>query len=278
MPDYGDWSVSVIPPAPGHSVLAVQVVYRGAAATTFSLVERPTIGPELPIRGGFQVPINPGETVTVIDTETRLGIEVHYGLYDAAGAYIGASDRARLTGPWYSDGVACEAWLRSLVRTRDSQPVIVEGYGPESRKANAGIFRPVNGTYPIVVSEPRSARTGTLNLVTLSARAADNLRRLITGQTVVQFAAMPRMGVPGGGWYGAIMDAVESRVSPYGPEEARRWALPWVEVAAPPEVGAREIGTTYDDLAAAYTDYAALAAEGARGFGYRDLLVEVPIP
>ncbi len=194
----------------------------------------------------------------VKDTSTAGGSDAAW-VDDIAFDVPGVADDSDSITPTITD-----VWLKSVQRPFLNQSVNVSTVGDISRAARAGVFPVVGRTYPIAVSDIRTARQWDLGLWTDDAADGQKLELLLASGDTLLIQAPAAANLPTG--YVSVGDVSERRISGLNP--VRVWSLPCREVAVP---GPDVVGSTstYQTVINAYATYADLLADQPT---YADLL------
>jgi hypothetical protein len=202
------------------------------------------------VRGGDERTVNSGEVLTVDDYEFSSDVANHYRVqvFDDTGT-LAATQTGVITP------ILGTPWIKSIARPFLNRaltgPVNVSDI---SRAARSGVFDVVGRSFPVAVTDLRSGRQVTIEVLTDTEDRRRELD-LITASGDPIFLHMPAGRVLSS-MYAVIGDTLDRQLSP---GNARHFfVLPLTEVAAPgPEV----IGATsnYQTIANTYATYADLA-------------------
>ncbi|OSC76554.1 hypothetical protein B5180_01850 [Streptomyces sp. BF-3] len=190
-------------------------------------------GALVPIRGPqadlTQVPII-GDTTVVEDYEAPLGVQVRYYLK----IWTGSSYRSVLSDPvTIPEPPSTEIVIKDPgLPARQTTAVVSKGGQPQwTRRARQGV-NPVRGrSRPIVISDVRTSREGTMTLVTETAEDLASMWWLLeTGNVLlIQWPSL---------WgerdvYVSVGDVVEAPYIEYAEYTDRSWTIPLTEVDRP---------------------------------------------
>ncbi|MDX2978145.1 hypothetical protein ACTFBT_01260 [Streptomyces microflavus] len=190
-------------------------------------------GALVPIRGPLadltQVTIV-GDTAVVEDYEAPLGVEVRYYLK----VWTGSSYRAVLSDPvMIPEPVSTEIVLKDPgLPARQTTAVVSKGGQPTwTRRARQGVNAVRGRSRPIVISDMRTSREGTMTLVTETAEDLASMWWLLESGNIllIQWPSL---------WgerdvYVAVGDVAEAPVVEYAEYTDRTWTVPLTEVDRP---------------------------------------------
>ncbi|MFD5198803.1 hypothetical protein ACFWM7_01270 [Streptomyces sp. NPDC058375] len=211
-------------------------------------------GALVPIRGPqsdlTQVSIV-GDTVVVEDYEAPLGMQVRYYLK----IWTGSSYRSVLSDPvTIPEPPSTEIVIKDPgLPARQTTAVVSKGGQPQwTRRARQGV-NPVRGrSRPIVISDVRTSREGTMTLVTETAEDLASMWWLLeTGNVLlIQWPSL---------WgerdvYVSIGDVVEAPVIEYAEYTDRTWTIPLTEVDRPIGGVTGSAGRTWATVLSDHTD------------------------
>ncbi|MBM0274138.1 hypothetical protein [Micromonospora tarensis] len=125
--------------------------------------------------------------------------------------------------------LAGHVWLKSVSRPFLNRAVTVLDYSDIERPARGGLFTVPGRTAPVAVTDVRSSRRWTLEVLTNDATAARDVDLLLASGDVLLVQAPAGTDVPAG--YVHVGDTRQRRTSRLGPR--RVFELPCTEVAAP---------------------------------------------
>ncbi|MGW6638467.1 hypothetical protein [Streptomyces cyaneofuscatus] len=224
-------------------------------------------GALVPIRGPLadltQVTIT-GDSAVVEDYEVPLGVEVRYYLK----VWTGSSWRATLSDPIVvPEPPSTEIVLKDPgLPARQTTAVVAKGGQPNwTRKARQGV-NPVRGrSRPIVISDMRTSREGTVTLVTESAEDVASMWWLLeTGNVLlIQWPSL---------WgerdvYVSVGDVVEAPYVEYAEYTDRVWTIPLTEVDRPIGGATGSAGRTWATVASESLDGMELLTKYASWLG-----------
>ncbi|MEV6693365.1 poly-gamma-glutamate hydrolase family protein [Micromonospora sp. NPDC051196] len=191
-----------------------------------AVVERSTSGIRWsPVRGGLGLDGTAGEDLRLDDYEFVDAVPTRYRVRvvePETGATLWAE----------SEQITPElggVWLKSVARPFLNREVIVKDFSAVERAARHGVFAVVGRSAPVVVSDLRGSRQWTVELLTETPAAADDLDLVLAAGDTMLIHTPADCDVPGG--YVAIDTVNISR--PSRRSRRRVFALPCTEVAAP---------------------------------------------
>lgn len=123
--------------------------------------------------GGSVVPT--GGTANVSDYETPNGGSVVFRARGYNQANLTYSDWKLGTSVWSSDSW----WLKHPFKPSLNREINLRSYPGVQVQANQGVFRPLGGTVPVVVSDARGPVTGEVRVLTASQSDRDQLLNLV---------------------------------------------------------------------------------------------------
>lgn len=246
------------------AIASLLVSNTGGSAVTITVTRSSGVGGEVNLRGMTDKLVAAGAGVAGYDLEPPIGVSYTYKVYDDAGTLLATTSAVLLDGPWTADDFSASAWLRHLYDSRLSVPVLISGFPDIVRPITQDSFLPLGAKYPVISSQIRQARTGSVTLVTLTEESRAAIHALLADGSPVQLATMPRFNVEDGGLYCSVGDTTESRVTDEnGDEIARTITLPLTEIAAPPTSAGIHAAYTWTDVLADEADWTTLMADVA---------------
>lgn len=218
------------------------------------------------IRQGASIPVT-GGTVTVVDYEAPLDVEVSYVVSQLTpvGSEVGYSANVKLA----SEG---RTWLKDPgYPGRNMVIPVVTSIADLTRPARAGIFNVIDRANPVVVATRRGGPGGILICHTLTLDQRDELNLLLSRGTtlLLQTPVIEQFGSA----YVAVTDAVETRVG-LAFEESRRFTLPFVVVDRPD--GLASASTVDKTWRALKNKYLTWGDQTATGKTYQQVLESGP--
>lgn len=218
-------------------------------------------GSMTPVRGSSgdlsQVAIT-GDVAVVEDYEAPLGVDVSYylKLWTAPAAYRATgSDPIVIPEPPTTEVVLKDPGLPA----RQTTAVVAAGGQPEwTRKARQGV-NPIRGRVrPIVISDVRTSREGTMTLVTETVQdIADMWWLLETGNTLlIQWPSL--FGERDA--YVAVGDVTEAPIVDFAEYSDRTWTVPLTEVDRPIGAAVGSAGRTWQTVNDTNADWLAVVA------------------
>ncbi|WP_328967957.1 hypothetical protein [Streptomyces sp. NBC_00239] len=210
-------------------------------------------GTLVPVRGSdgdlTAVPIT-GDVGVAEDYEAPLGIAVRYYLKLFTGSAYTAATSDPLT---LTDVADTEIVLKDPGLPARQTRAVVEGLPSWQRSARQGVH-PVRGrSRPVVITDVRVSRTGSMTLVTETQQEIDAMWWLLdTGATLL--VQWPRT------WgerdvYVQVGDVTEERLARIADYADRRWSLALTEVDRPIGGTAGSADRTWSDVAAEHLDW-----------------------
>jgi len=214
-----------------------------AAGTTTITVYREVAGERIVLRGADAVATGGDDSFVRTDAEQPFGVPVTYvaSLVDGVGAVTEvASDPLTTT--------ITKVALSDAVNGNAAQ-VVVTAWPEKTRTRQASTFN-VAGRV-IVVSGPRPGASSTIEVLTETDSARENLAGLLGNATSSVLQVRQPGGYGGVDGYLAVLADTETRWSQDGSDPRRLWSLSVIEVEAwPSTLEAR--GSTLADLNDAY--------------------------
>ncbi|MEU8840235.1 hypothetical protein AB0D97_14040 [Streptomyces roseus] len=222
-------------------------------------------GAMTPIRGEsgdmVAVPIT-GDVAVAADYEAPLGVPIRYHLRVYTGSdYLRTTSRPiSLPEPPVTDIVVKDPSqpVRSLTLTVDTVP-------DWSRAARQGVHQVTGRTTPIVISDVRTSRTGTMTVVTATRDEITRLWWLLeTGDTLlIQWPST---------WgeqdvYVQVGDVTETHILRWAKYQDRTWALPLTEVDRPIGALAGSATRTWASVESEATDWLDVLTDHADWLG-----------
>ncbi|MFD4234304.1 hypothetical protein [Streptomyces sp. NPDC058542] len=240
-------------PASYSASIALQGLTSGGY-TYWGLWRQGGDGALVPIRGPqgdlSQVAIV-GDTTVVEDYEAPLGVQVRYYLK----TWTGSSYRAVLSDPVViPEPVSTEIVLKDPgLPARQTTAVVSKGGQPTwTRRARQGVNAVRGRSRPIVISDMRTSREGTMTLVTETAEDLASMWWLLeSGNTLlIQWPSL---------WgesdvYVAVGDVAEAPVVEYAEYTDRTWTVPLTEVDRPIGGATGSTGRTWATVLAENVD------------------------
>ncbi|MGW1551597.1 hypothetical protein [Streptomyces sp. NPDC002346] len=199
-----------------------------------------------------------GDVAVVEDYEAPLGVDVRYYLktWTTTASYRATSSEAIvIPEPLQTEIVLKDPGLPA----RQTTAVVAAGGQPSwTRKARQGV-NPVRGrAMPIVISDVRTSREGTMTLITETAQdLADMWWLLETGNTIlIQWPAL---------WgerdtYVQIGDVTEAPLVEYAEYSDRTWSIPLTEVDRPIGAAIGSAGRTWQTVNDTNADWLSVMA------------------
>jgi hypothetical protein len=191
------------------------------------------------VRGGVVTPA--GGEIRVDDYEFSPGIANYYRV---VGVFEGSISP-----------VIDRVWLKSLARPFLNRQVVVQDYSDVDRQSRAGVFEVIGRSVPVSVSDVRSSRRWTLDLLTETPDEASTLDLILASGDPLLVHVPADCDVPGG--YVSVGDTSVRR--PARRTLRRITSLPCTEVAAPgPDVVGATL--TWQTVLSTYATWAAVLA------------------
>lgn len=206
------------------------------------------------VRGGDQVPMVTGDTLSLDDYEFTDGVLNTYIVraYNASDVEVPTYSYTATVTPAL-DG----PWLKSIARPFLNRPVSVFEYSDVQYPARGGLFEIRGRRLPVAVNEVRGSRRMEVTLLALTTAEVDALELFLSYGDTVLFQPPAGSPVPGP-MYARVGDVTRTKGGRHR-EERRYYVLPLIEVDAPDPL---LVGytATYGGLASAFGTYADLAA------------------
>lgn len=180
------------------------------------------------VRGGLGVPVSSGAfELPVDDYEFSADIQNFYRVTPD----VGLAETNSITP------VLDKAWVKSIARPWLNQEVTVADYSEVKTKARSGVFDIVGRSFPVAVSDIRSGKSYTLEILTETQTDERDFEILLASGDPV-FVHVPASSLVPGGYY-TVGDTAERRL---GRTSIKRvFALGLTEIAAP---GPDVVGST----------------------------------
>lgn len=245
--------------APDVAGSRVQLTLNGWAAEETTVYRRDG-ATRVPVRSANPVQLS-GGVALVNDWEMPLNTPVAYEALDGADL-IGSSQVT------VNDA---NTWLKIPAYPDLNRIVHLAEVPALERPRRQSIFQALGARLPTIISDARSASSGTLSIVTLSAEEALWLEQMLTDTQVFLLQARGSWGSR----YVAIGDVTASHVVPKFGIEAMRWDCAFTEVAAPTGGVIGNPFSTYQMVKDTYATYGALKEGEA---DYLDLVAGVDPP
>ncbi|WP_211833315.1 hypothetical protein [Streptomyces asiaticus] len=229
----GGLTVLAVPAGGGGVSLTVRGLTTGGPSWKWTLSRLGADGSATPVRGwtaDLVEQATTGDVAVVTDYEAPLGIPVAWRVrsHDPAGS----ASISYTTDPLTLTGEVTDAWLTDVQLPARSVAATVGVPLPDwQRSARQGAYSVKGRPRPVVISDVRSSRTGTLSLVTETEEERDALWWVLeTGNTLlikwpVNFTE-PDM-------YVQVADVTEAHITANAEHSDRTWTLALTEVDRP---------------------------------------------
>ena len=227
-------------PGPSESSILVTVTRDGASeAWEFVEVQRSIDAGTTwtDVRGATYVDSTGNATTfTVTDYETPNGQAT---LYRARATYL--SSGLPITGSWTTSASISWAsdltWLKAPTDPTLNMTLCMSARMPYRRNRRSGVFQVLGRAAPVVVSDVRSSRSGSLIVETDTTDEADDLVALLDGSPIVLVQFPPEFDIDDK--YIAVLSDEELFRSMVAGNVWREWSIEYVEVNAPadPDAG-----------------------------------------
>lgn len=219
---------------PRPDIYGVSITLRGLAtlgtSATWSLVRTLQDGSQTAVRGYggtlSSVPVT-SDVQVVEDYEAPLGVPVTYRLTIKSGS----TSINTTAGPIVLDAPDGQVVIKDVGAPARNGAFVVQTVPNWTRSARMGVSNVRGRARPIVISDVRSSRTGSLVLVTETPEEVEALWWLLeTGSTLLlQWPADWSLS----DMYVQVGDVTEERISPYARQADRTWTLALTEVDRP---------------------------------------------
>lgn len=238
----------------------------GATAVTALFDRSPDSIAWTTVRGGSAVAIAT-TNANADDYEFSPGVLLTYRVrtYTAAGVLVDT-----FTATITQD--LAQVWLKVPAAPFLNRPVVVVDRSEIRRKSRSGLFDVVGRTMPVMVGDVASSLAYTLQLLTETATAEDDLDYLFASGEVVYLQLPSTVEHFPGGYFAVVGDVTRQPTTRLSPR--RVWDIPLTEVAAP---GPAVVGSTYT-CASVLADYATVSAMIAANATIAILLERVASP
>jgi hypothetical protein len=193
----------------------------------------------------YQTPIT-ADSMVVEDYEAPLGVPVTYRIeMTNSDGLTGASSRTS-TAVTLDPGDRNYCWLKHPSLPNLNVRLLVKT-GPDWKQGiEQSVLRPRGRATPVVLSDLRQSREGSLVVWTQSDDEREPLRFLLSEGDVLLWQVAPGMGETD--VYVSVGEVTAARVSTYGPEPWREWTLPLIEVDMPTSGLAGSATRTWQDV------------------------------
>jgi len=219
---YGyDVSITV---TPDNTFAQNQITVNNVGFYSTLTITRIVDGFESVVRGGTNVNVNGLSSFVVLDYEAPLDVPVTYRASFDSGFSVTSAASTIVT-----DGVTF--WLKDVILGAFSTKVKVEEMDPVVRPANVlGTFKVLNRKNPIIVTDVRQGRTGTMTLSAVTPQDSKNITNILDSGNTLLFQApgnaqFPDMYFQAGDvtetWRGVSSNPVHS------------WQIPFTETDMP---------------------------------------------
>ena len=167
-----------------------QIVVNGAGFYSGITVVRVVASIESPVRGATNVAISGASTIAFTDYEAPLDVPVKYRAY-LDSTFSVDSNTVTIT----TDGRTF--WLKDVILGAFSCKVKVEAMSDVVRPANVvGQFKVINRQNPIIVTDVRQGRTGTMTLSAFSTGDISAILNIINSGNTLLFQAPASANFP----------------------------------------------------------------------------------
>ncbi|WP_458085809.1 hypothetical protein [Streptomyces malaysiensis] len=221
--------------ATGSVTVRVDVMPVTGLGGFYTLLRVHQDGAMQPVRGygGDQVNVPYTQVpILVEDYEAPIGSRVWYKLdwRDAGGTRLGAVYTQTIDTPVIED--PGYVWLKSPGLPATNTLVQMESPLSWDRAARASVLEPRGRTNPIVITDKRSGRTGSITALVWDENSSALLNALLDSGAPALIQAMPGLGVEGN-LYVSIGDVTSAPLVSDAREEGWRWTLAVTEVDRP---------------------------------------------
>lgn len=153
-----------------------------------------------------------------------------------------------------------QIWLKNITRPFLNRVITVTEFSETSRPGRGAVFPIVGRSYPVAVTDLHSSRQQTIEVMTTTLAAADELD-LITAAGDPVLLHVPA-GCPVRGMYAVIGDTSQSRRTRSAKSARRYTSVPLTEIARPDSLAAGAT-VTWQGVINAYATWQALVAAKA---------------
>lgn len=186
-----------------------------------------------PVRGAEPAHVIDGAW-SGFDDEAPYGVPVSYQMTRTSGAVD--TGRSPLAGGGYANTLqldVTDVWLIHPGVPSLSQRLELRDWQPIVRAARRGVFVPLGGGLPLVVSGARAAGTSQLETLTSTTEDEDGLRALLDDGSPLLLNVPVTLGWNAPSGWVSVGDSTTAREFMWGPAPRRVWTLPYNEVARP---------------------------------------------
>lgn len=223
----GGLALTAVPIDGYGAQISVQGLTTGSA-TTWNLWRLAADGSLIPVRGMSGDIVNQaitGDLAVVEDYEAPLAGPVQYFTRTGTGFYL--ADPVTIPGPDDPNVLVLkDPSLPAKVTT-----VVVETAPDWTRASRQGRYDPRGRKLPVIISDVRAGRVGTLTLTTEQNDDLNDLWYLLDPGSTLLTQWPDGWGIDD--MYVQVGDVDEKRLSTYAPQEDREWSLPLTEVDRP---------------------------------------------
>lgn len=265
----GGLTVDASPSGGGGATVTVRGLTTGGAAWTWTLSRMLADGSMTPVRGwaGDLVDQTPtGDVAVIVDYEAPLGVPVQWYVRslrppaEGVGSLDYTSDTLVLSPP--TDG---QVWIKDPGLPARAAEFVVGALPAWQRSARQGVNAVRGRARPIVISDARSARTGTLSIVTATDEDRATLWWLLDPGSTLLMQWPPGWGE--GDTYVQVGDVTETRAASWALYQDREWTLALTEVDRPAGGVTGSPGRTWQTVNDNATDWFAVMTGSASWLG-----------
>ncbi|MFB7823876.1 hypothetical protein [Streptomyces hydrogenans] len=245
----------------GYGVdITVQGLTDAAGHTLWSLWRWLPDGTAAPVRGPSgdltDVTIT-GATATAQDWEAPLGQPTRYQVQTRNGA--GTSSHSSSSLPvTIAPPPTTDVVIKDVGRPARQTTVTAQTLPQWTRSARQGVHQVRGRARPVVISDVRLSRTGSLTVTTATHVDRDALWWVLDAGSTLLLQWPATWGEHD--TYVQVGDVTEGRITEYAEHSDRTWTLALTEVDRPVGGVAGSPGRTWDDVATDHTDWAAVYA------------------
>ncbi|MFG3014307.1 hypothetical protein ACGFZB_28590 [Streptomyces cinerochromogenes] len=229
----GGLTVAAVPAGGGGVALTVNGLTTVSPTWTWSLVRLDSSGKSAPVRGWTGDLTNQtitGDNAVVTDYETPLGVPVVWRLTVKDPGGVGW--QSYTSDPVTLDAPTTDVWLKDPgLPARSVQLTVATPMPTWSRSARQGVNQVRGRQLPVIISDVRSGKTGTLTVVTETDDERAALDWVLSSGNTLLLQWPP-------GWgeediYVSVGDVQLSPVVDYAEFHDRTWSLPLTQVDRP---------------------------------------------
>jgi hypothetical protein len=154
------------------------------------------------------------------------------GTSDASASRTSVTTTAQATSSPITISVAAgTGWLKNITQPALNTEVSVESVQDVKRPTRSQTYTVIGRKNPVVVSDVRGGRQGSLTLMTTNSTDLQSVRALLAPGSVLFFQATPADGFDD--LYFAAGDVTEKRPAGVSTDPTRLWQIDFIEVDSP---------------------------------------------